>query len=266
MFLDRFALRSEGKVGRADVAVRHSDRQRGALRGNSRIAVLTALLALTALAVVAEPGWEKKNWTTWSTQDCAAILSNSPWATSSISTVQEPGQGAFVSSGSRIQLASALPVRQASAREFEIQNNYDKASAETKKQLDVKTAAQFFQPDQDKIVVTYSFATEESGKPSFRAPVPPALTAWRPDGVLLLSDGSQVISLETTLIPTTGETSGFKLIFPRFIDGQPVIKPGDKKLTIDTGVHEGSKFIANDKSHEITFDLTKMVYHGKLEY
>jgi hypothetical protein len=247
---------------------RASDQQHRDVRSRFRAAAMTGILLVTSCAVFADGFWEKKDWTQWSDLDCSQILRVSPWSQlgPGSGSVQEPGAEAYATFSNYVQFYSALPFRQALARQFELHNNYDKADTLTRQKLDQEINAKFFQPLQDKIVVRYYSEDSEIGKPSFRVPMPAAPPASHPDGVLFLSDGTQVISIQTISLSSTPASSEFRIIFPRFINGQPVIKPGDKKLTIDTGVHEGSKFIANDKSHEITFDLTKMIYKGKLEY
>jgi hypothetical protein len=232
-----------------------------------RAACLTGIILLAALAVMADGFWDKKDWTEWSAEDCEVMFYSSPWVrTADDIAVPEPGQNAFVVQDSYVQFYSALPFRQASAREFQLQNDYDKASAQKKQELDASINAQFLQGYDDKIVMRLFTRVQESGKAGFKAGAPSVSVLSYPDGILILPDGTQVLSVQFVPFPGTQTTAEYRLIFPRTVNGHPVIRPDDKKLTFLAGTRHGSQFVANDKSDEVVFDLTKMMYHGKLEY
>ena len=61
-------------------------------------------------------------------------------------------------------------------------------------------------------------------------------------------------------IPPNGEETSARFVFPRLVDGQPVLQPGDKEMRFDVWVPPvGQKLQA-------AFDAKRMVYQGKLDY
>jgi hypothetical protein len=231
-----------------------------------RAAIITLTMMLAALAALAEPGWEKKDWTTWLKGDCQDVFYYSAWGLKGPETdMPELAGNAEVVYQTYIQLYSALPFRQALARDFQLKNNYEKADAQEKLKLDQEANADFFTGYDDKIVVRYLTTAGESGVPSWHVAPPGSPTGSYRDGALTLSDGTQVLSTKTISAPTVGPSTEFSLIFPRVVNGQPVIKPNETKITVQTGWHVGGHFTA-DGSDKISFDLTKMMYKGKLEY
>src|SRR5438105_4988974 len=106
------------------------------------LAVLLVPLLL-ALAARAEDFWVKKPYTAWSAEETRKLLEDSPWARSitlnnvvmSNQTVADVERETPIITY-RMQLRSALPVRQAIVRAQQLQAHYDAMSAEQKKQFD----------------------------------------------------------------------------------------------------------------------------------
>lgn len=78
---------------------------------------------------------------------------------------------------------------------------------------------------------------------------------------LLTTDGKKVPSIQAPALADdhcgVRDVSDFDLVFPRYVDGVPVIKPGTKKVTIEFVYSQESGF---------NFRINKMMYKGNLDY
>jgi hypothetical protein len=212
-----------------------------------RCLIVLALISGTTLTAFSTQFWENKDWTTWSETQCREILFdtalNSPWAQVSGSTMS--GGSFSYTDRTWVQFRSALPVRQALARLDEINSGYDKMSPAQRQLFDQKTKADLNENYADRVVLHIKFSTFEGGKRPAQAnqTAPSQVTLFLPDGKQLTSSPPESVR------STTNEVE-YDVAFPRIVDGQSLLKPGDKKF----------------KVWDIEFDASKMFFHGKLEY
>lgn len=80
---------------------------------------------------------------------------------------------------------------------------------------------------------------------------------------LKLSDGKRIMPLETITLRKGKLEEEFEAIFPRVVNGEPIIKPGDKTLSVLIGRLDGSKFKVG-KIFE--FKVKDLMFKGKPEY
>jgi hypothetical protein len=60
--------------------------------------------------------------------------------------------------------------------------------------------------------------------------------------------------------PPSKDGTGAKFIFPRLINGRPIVQPGDKEITLDFYVRPV------DQKLRIIFKIAEMAYQGELSY
>lgn len=201
------------------------------------VAAAALICATTASGQV----WEKKEYAKWSKRDCQKILSDSPWASSyTIGTVlfQPVNQESAVSGRDTqpqmtytAQFWSAKPVRQAIVRLQQLEGKYDKLSAEQKKAFDDR-AAQFLEMDSsEQVVIQVNYA----GSQAFMLSV---VRYWRQktEGDLmqsftLIAEGKRVSPAR--VIQSTGGGNELQLIFPRRVNGEPLLTESNKELRLE---------------------------------
>ncbi len=236
-----------------------------------RVALANGVVLLAGLGAIAS-GWEKKDWSQWSLEDCTTILSNSPWATTKGSSSPE----GFASVA--VQFASALPIRQALVRSRQFWAQSYKHDAKRIQAYLQQDQTCFSQTYPDRIVVHVMAVAGEY--PSRRDPTYVGFISVHSDGALTLPNGKKILAIQSTPTPPTDclaqqwrpaalqERREWDLAFPRTVDGEPAIKPGDKKVTVILGtlVHKKNGEEEFDIDASFDFDVTKMIYKGKLEY
>jgi hypothetical protein len=211
---------------------------------------LCALASLPLLAQSSSP-WVAKDWHQWTEKDCHQILTFSPWAKSL-------GEGADEIQKERIsyvvQLLSALPVRQALARQWQIENHYELMTSDQRRLADFRINEEMAQSYDDRIVVRLLIVLVDDPHPKNERVRNYFLLGPR----LIFQNGQSMQPREMSDNQVNSRGEGFcDSMFQRVRGGKPLIEPGDKKFKID---------FYNPYPWEYVFNLRKMVYHGKLEY
>jgi len=253
----------------------------------------TLLLIIFSLscALFAQTQWAKKDWKKWSEDECKILLEDSPWAsTFKESNAQVNNLGNRNNSGTRtdarietsytVQLRSALPIRQAVARQILIQNKYDKASDEQKKSLLEKTLPFLDRSYEDVIVVHVVYGSNVAQYEN------EMMVYWQthfpigtvPQDAFLNTPSAKKIA-PIRFISPRGAAHEFELIFPRTVNGEPVIEPHDKTISVEFvtpsvgtaatlthgNVTESSGGSAGRRAY-VEFNVDKMKVNGKLAY
>ncbi|MBI1738827.1 MAG: hypothetical protein HYR58_06220 [Acidobacteria bacterium] len=236
-----------------------------------------ALLALSvwAAAATAQGFWEKKQWQTWSKDECKKMQEDSPWAHKWYRThVAQDRFGQPTKGDTReteqqifyvIQLRSALPVRQAFIRDLQFRNKYDKMSAGEKKNFDASTETFLLRKYDDVIVVHVLYGTNiqnderelmrfwQSNYPEGTVPIEAYLTT---------STGKRVSPLK--YVAAKGGGLEFELIFPRRLNGESLITPDVKTIGVEFQHPnigpEGAARVYQD------FKIEKMTVNGAVLY
>jgi hypothetical protein len=214
---------------------------------------LVVLILLQAITTVAE-SWLNKDWLQWSTADCYHILSTSPWAVMGANetkyTYESPGHTAVGIFTPTAQMVSSLVIRQAIVRQAEFDQHYDKMKPQEKQKFDQMAADCLNLKLDDRIIVRATGAvgaTVETPYLDVSGAKIPALL------------GPQQNAISPCPFPSISPRMpdpGPDLVFPRAVDGKPVIQPGDKKIVIETPWgHATFEFI-----------VEKMVYKGKPDF
>jgi len=228
------------------------------------IALISALLASPLLAddTCREPFSE------WNAKQARKILTDSPWArqmtlaniaqSSSLdenaaggqsgmgsprAAVDPPrGYGADKGSGVHgekeifyaytVRLFSAQPVRQAYHRLSQLDKDYDRMAPEAKQEFDTRMIQALAVDPQD-IVVTVDFnSNDRKLLMEVNRQLRQATRDTLNQKAYLISDHLGRVYLKNYLPPSSDGT-GAKLVFPRLVDGEPVVLPKDTQVKLE---------------------------------
>ena len=237
--------------------------------------LLTIVLATASLA---QGPWVKKDWKQWSKDDCKKVLEDSPWAQRWTDSNAKMANFATRTSGTSgvgseselaifylVQFRSARPVREAVVRQVLIANQYDLADPEKKEAMRKQTDGFLNRTYDDVIVVhvTYGSNVTEYNRD--------LATFWQtrysegtvPQDAFLHGSRGQKLA-PVRMVSPKGGAQEFELIFPRMVDGKPLLEPGDKTISVEFvspsvgGVNSSRVFIE--------FKVDKMALSGQLIY
>jgi hypothetical protein len=157
-----------------------------------------------------------------------------------------------------VRLFSALPIRQAFIRQFQIATDYEHLPAEDKTRLDGQFEQALKMDVSEKIMITVSFA---SNNRELEREVTRQLVQATGDSLhqkaTLITDGHGRIAL-TGYLPPGRDGAGAKLIFPRMIEGKPTVAPTDKEIKLE--------FFVPGTSHKVfvTWKVKDLRCNGEL--
>jgi hypothetical protein len=240
--------------------------------------IAVSVIFLTASsAAFGKDFWKEKKFEKWSKKECNKMLSDSPWSQDYTLQKSDVFSAARATDNSQplyikylVQIRSALPVRQAIVRQMQIAQNYDKLAPEQKQQFD-QSAEKFLSTNfTDAVIlyVTYETNSQSNDRELARYWQSRTMDLLKNYVFLRNSRGDQV-ALAQFGASQGGERS-FQLIFPRQINGQPLIGPEDKSLQLEftypaTGSQsEGTEF--KEGTAYIEFKPKNMVFEGNLTY
>jgi hypothetical protein len=238
--------------------------------------VSLALLALCvcAAAAFAQGFWDKKDWQSWSKEECKKMQEDSPWAQKWYRThVAQDRFGQPTKGDTReteqfifyvIQLRSALPVRQAFIRDVQVRSKYDKMGAAEKKNFDASADAFLSRKYEDVIVVHVLYGTniqnDEREMMKFWQSYPEGTVPM--EAYLSTSTGTRVPPIK--YVAAKGGGLEFELIFPRHLNGEPIITRDVKTISVEFQHPnigpEGAARVFQD------FKIDKMTVNGTVLY
>jgi hypothetical protein len=247
------------------------ERRRRFLRNILSAAMLLLFLAAVCAAAGGE-FWEKNDYRKWSQKEYTKLLEDSPWSkalTLSKVGIMDRIDKSAVSSQQpfikyQFQLRCATPVRQAIVRQMQFAQKYDSLSAELKQQFD-KNAESFLTMDFSNAVivyVTYSTYSQTSALELTRY-WQSKTTELLKNSVYLRGSKSEKTPILRFVPPQSGQQE-FQFIFPRQVEGRPIIVPEDKSIRLEfeypvvDGIGNGSGYME--------FKTEKMIFAGKLVY
>ena len=236
---------------------------------------LVCLALASAWPLFAEQFWEKKDYRQWSKDDCQKLLADSPWARefkiekTTVELLQDPTsmdrsrvEEPWVRY--RIQFRSALPIRQAVARLSAIDAKYDGLSEEQKRNFDAKAEKYVSAPFPDTILV---HVTYDSNVMSYEGDLARYWQNQTPEQMrsttfLMNSRGTKIEPVR--YVSGGGTKPEFDLHFPRQINGQPVLLPEDKTVSVELN-HPDIGTLPSQRVF-LEFRTAKMMTGGRLLY
>jgi hypothetical protein len=202
------------------------------------ILLLSAAFIVSASSVMAADFWETKDYTKWSNKECASLLTNSPWAYE----LKLYRQGKLGSSDGaegqayvkyNIRFISALPIRQAQVRQLQIANKYDSLSDAQKQAFDKQTEAFLYADYGDKVVIGITYETNIQQNYQELSRYWQSQTAEvMANSVFLTPDKGSKARL-VRYNPPQGAQTDFAFIFPREVDGNPLLSDENKNLILE---------------------------------
>lgn len=235
------------------------------------LAIMT--IALAAVVAGARDRWSSKPWQKWSIDDCKNMLENSPWSqTWSASGEDFPTSGQSSDGTAReqepviyyhVQLRSALPVRQAVARELQIINKYDKMDFAKQKTIDASILSYLSRNYDDWIVVHVEYGSnvdiyQRQLMQAWQA-LPPGTV---PVNTYLIIGGEKVVPRRMEV--AQGAQAAVEFFFPRLVQGKTLISQSEKSFAIQFESPAVGPF-ATERAY-VEYHPSKMTFNGQLSY
>jgi hypothetical protein len=203
------------------------------------------MFLLLLLGLVLTSGEDKfarflpKDYHEWSLQEAIDLLNDSPWARQETFTKVVGGVGSGISGEKEIyntfyvRFLSARPIRAAYARIQQIQSGYDKMNAEQKRLLDQAQQPKLNLDVEDWIVVCVGFRSNNPNEESSvrRFFMNETTTTLKSRAFLSTPDFPQVEIL--AYFPPVEDSVGAKFVFPRELDGRPVVLGEGERVTFE---------------------------------
>jgi hypothetical protein len=223
----------------------------------------TFLIVCGAGFLLARDKWEDGDYRKWNRETVAKLFNDSPWAQEW--THSSVGVGGGVNEQNftfKVRIFSALPVRQSYVRMLQLLNNYDAMPDEQKKNFDGRITTPLLNADvKDEVVLAVSYNTnDQSAQRDLKRFFDNATTETLNQQAYLYSPGAGRVDLKKYLPPGT-EGIGARFIYPRVVNGKPLLQSGDKEMRFEFWV--GGP--VNDELR-VGFDSRKMVFNGELSY
>ena len=237
---------------------------------------LPVIFLAAGLAVGAD-FWENKQYDKWSQKECIKMLQNSPWSqdfTLLDSSLQQStkssddGQQFYIKY--QMQFRSALPVRQALVRQMQIAQKYDSLAPEQKQQFDQSANAFLSSQFADAVVLYMTYETNSQTKDMELARYwQTQTTDLLKNSVFLRNSRGDQVALAQFNVNQGGERS-FQFIFPRQVNGKPLVSPEDKSLMLEftypvVDIPGGYGKLGDGRGF-MEFKPKKMVFQGELVY
>ena len=203
----------------------------------------------------------------WSLDKAVQLLNTSPWARQETFTRVIRGVGSGVSGEKEIynrfyvRFLSARPIREAYARIQQIQNGYDRMPAKEKEQF---AKAQMPNLDWDAsqwIVVSVGFRSNDPNEESEVRRFFQSETVKTLKNKVFLSTASSPQVELSAYVPQREESVGSKFVFPREVNGVPVVSRECTDITLEL-----LKVTADIPRLRTTFAVKPMIVDGQLVF
>ncbi len=242
-----------------------------------------AIIALGAGALYARKKprttWLDKPFTQWDKGQVVGLFNHSPWALTRAYRGQTTGEhgnfnpGVTGTSGNATlgvdtvtysftaRLFSSEPIREAYVRMLQIMNHYDTMPPARQQIFDAKVDGLLHADVSQEVVLTLFYGTNDPQSAR-------DLNQWfgtqtadtlRQNAYLYTSSAGQV-QLIKYLPAQGGGGLGARFIYPRMLNGKPILQPGDARMRFQLYVPQVGQTIYLD------FKPSKMVYKGQLSY
>jgi len=241
--------------------IKFADRKHTFMRDRRRYFYWIFLLALPVFAVGA--GILEKPYTKWTLEEAVEVLNQSPWAKQETFTRVVGGIGSGVLGEKEIystffvRLLSARPIRQAYARVKQIKAGYDQMDRAAKRKFDADMTSGLKMDVSNWIVVAVSF---RSNDPSLELQITQFLqgqtTETMKGRAFLSTPRFQQVKLSAYFAPQD-DVVGAKFVFPRRIQGVPVVVPEDQVVSFELDVP------SFEQDLRANFFITQMMVKGE---
>ena len=229
--------------------------------------VLCLPIVLLLGAITGSAQWQTKPYQEWSEKEVLKILDDSPWGqTQNVADTSRmfgaiagrrgpTGEQEVPKTAFHIRFFSAKPIRQAISRFMEIKQKGN-LSKQLGAQLKALADADF--PDYVVITVVTEFTEAGTQMGTAGALLEKQVTLQLKNETYLLGKGGQRIFLQEYQ-PPRKDGLGARFIFPRVVDGKPIITPDSGDVLFYSRLTDGPEL-------SMRFKVKDMMFGGKLEY
>lgn len=201
----------------------------------------------------------------WTLTKAVEVLNDSPWARHETFTRIVGGVGSGISGEKEIyntfyvRFLSARPIREAYARIQQIRHGYDDMSSEEKLRFDQAQLPKLDIDVEDWIVVCLSFRSNDPNEESSvrRFLHSETVSTLKTKAFLSTPESPQVEI--AAYFPPIEESVGAKFVFPREINGKPVISKNGQRITFELLEVPGAQ-----PRLRATFTVKAMLHDGNL--
>lgn len=231
----------------------------------SKIILMLCLVGAGAGWVAAKDFWEEP-FEKWKREEVLRMLSNSPWAQTQTFNAVAGGRGPGTAGEKElfyqftVRLFSARPVREAYVRMMQILNKYDQMAPEQKQEFNARFRKALALDVSDRVIVALEYATNDpNATRDLRTYLETARTETLKQSAYLITPRHGRLELRE-YYPPSPDGTGAKFIFPRLVNGQPVLEPQDREIRFDFFIAPiGQRLF-------VTFKVPKLVHRGELSY
>jgi len=238
---------------------------------------MTRIIFFMFLASSALIAQTSKPWLEWNMKETTKILNDSAWSQTQLETKEAEGASAAITNtgSSRtmvprdaskdspgaitsyikyyVRLLSAKPVRQAVVRKLMLDS--PEMDAERKEQL--KSFAEASTSDFIVVAVVAEAKDQATGRDALQAFQTATFDSLKESTYLERQDGQRVLLADFKAPVADG--LGAKFVFPRMLNNQPFLTPGNGQLKF-------SSQLSNKIKIETRYKVSDMQYDGRLEY
>jgi hypothetical protein len=232
-----------------------------------RYAILFVFISTGVVFLMAKDFWENP-FDKWNQKEVAKMLTDSPWAGSQVITnaglTKEGGRGGENETYYKFtaRFFSAMPIREAYVMMSRIRNNYDGKNADEKKEFDARFNKPLTLDFSDQIVIALDYSSNPNDANFVRDIknfLETASAETLKQNVYLITKSKGRVDLKEYHKPGELVPSAV-FVFPRVMDGKPIVAAEDKDLRFQVGWVAG----VNQEIH-VDYKPQKMTYKGKLE-
>ena len=209
----------------------------------------------------------------WNRNQVSRMLSDSPWSQIQTLSTSLSGKNSGLQGEKEIfnkftvRFFSALPVREAYVRMMQILNKYDEMAPEQRREFESRFKRALSLDVSDRVIVALEFASNDpDANREMKRFFETARTETIKQSVYLISQHLNRVELRE-YFPPSSDGTGAKFVFPRMLNGQPVIAAGDKEVRFEFEIpliDRGGQ--SNRPKLLVHFKVPKMVYKGELSY
>lgn len=210
-------------------------------------------------------GFFREPFFKWSQAEAVQILNASPWAKQETFTHIVSGQGSGRSGEKEIyntfyvRFLSALPIRKAYARIQQIQYGYDNMHPQDKLRFEEAQQPNIEMDDSQWIVISVAFRSNDPNEESDVRRFFQSETVRTLKNKAFLSTPTCSQVEIRAYFPPREESVGAKFVFPRFVNGVPVVTKDCRNVTFELLEVPGA-----DPNLHATFPVAPMVVNGEI--
>ncbi len=214
--------------------------------------------------LTAKDPWDQQPPEKWSRAQVTALFNNSPWAqqqdySSPLAGDSTLGQNE-IHNYFTVRLFSALPIREAYYRILQIMNHYEEMPEQQQKDFEAHAGGIVHADVHDEVVISVAYnSNDQTHQRDMKHFLDTQTTATFNQSAYLYSPRLGRLDL-VKYVPAANEGIGARFIYPRTVNGQPIIQPGDKDLRFE--------FWAAPLNQKVMFGFktSKLMYKGELAY